>query len=448
MSTNTIQKALQAASDTKEFVLGSGSRYKTPEVFQKYFPGAKAIVVADEITLAVAGKEVHECLQAANIPVLEPFVFPGRPMLHADYAHIEKLREFLKGTDAIPIAVGSATINDLVKIAAYEVERRYPVVATAASMDGYSSYSSAIQVEGFKQTLPGKAPLVIIADSDLLRNAPAEMTAAGYADLVSKVPAGADWIIADFLGIEPIRPAIWDMVQLDLRRWIGAPEKLKEGDDQAFELLFEGLTMTGFAMQAMQHTRPASGADHMFSHIWEMQDLQDTKGLPISHGFKVGIGTLSSTALMEIIFARDLTQLDVDAVCARWKSWEARETNIRTAFCDMPHVIDRMLAESKAKYLTADQLRERLHFLISRWEELKQKVLQQIIPYQELRAMLLAADCPVTPEQINLSRERFRATFFQAQMIRNRYCILDLAYELGWFNACVDEIMSSATYLR
>ena len=60
--TNTIQNALQAATDTDEFVLGPGSKYKISEVFQKYFPGAKAVVVADDITFEVAGKFVHEIL--------------------------------------------------------------------------------------------------------------------------------------------------------------------------------------------------------------------------------------------------------------------------------------------------------------------------------------------------------------------------------------------------
>ena len=448
MSLENIRKALEAASDTKEFLLGPGAWQQTPAAFQKHFPGAKAMIVADDITFAILGKAVHECLQTAQIAVLAPFVFPGAPMLHADYQHIEELRECLKQTDAIPIAVGAGTLNDIVKTAAYEVGRRYLVVGTAASMDGYSSYGAAIQVKGFKETLEGRAPLVIIADSVILRNAPAKMTAAGYGDLMSKIPAGADWLIADCVGADPTQPAIWEMVQPPLRGWLAAPEKLKQGDDRAFELLFEGLSMTGFAMQAMHNTRPASGADHLFSHIWEMADLQDTAGIPISHGFKVSIGTLASTALMETVLARDIAQLDSAAVCARWKTWEERQAEIQAMFQDTPQIIDRMFRESKAKYLTTEQLRARLDLLRSRWEELKSNVRRQLFPYPQLRAMLVAADCPVTPEQINLPRARVRETFFLAQMMRTRYTILDLAYELGWLAAAVDEIMASPTYLR
>lgn len=448
MKRTRIQDALQAASETEAFISGPGCRTQTPAVFQQYFPETIALVVADEITFGVAGKEVYELLQRTGLKTLDPFVFPGQPVLHADYVHIERLRDFLKvHPHAIPIAVGSGTINDLVKRAAYEVNRRYMVLATAASVDGYSSFGAAINQEGFKKTLECPAPSVIVADTEILRDAPAEMTAAGYADLMSKIPAGADWIIADLVGVDPILPSIWDMVQTDLRTWVQAPEQLKAGDEQAFEFLFEGLTMSGFAMQACRKSRPASGADHLFSHIWEMQHHRGLNGEPVSHGFQVAIGTLASTALMEVIFARDMTQLDIETVCARWKSWEARSAEIEQQFRNTP-ILDRVLEESKAKYLSRPKLRERLQLLKTHWGSLREKVTTQIIPYPRLKQMLMTADCPVTPEQINLSRERVKQTYFLAQMIRNRYTILDLAYELNWLEEGVEEIMTSKKYLR
>lgn len=447
MDAEKLRKALDAAADTTEFVLGAGMLAKTPDVFQKHFPGQPAIVIADETTFAVAGRTIHDVLHAAGITGPDPFVFPAQPRLRADYDHVKTLVDVLQGTPAIPVAVGSGTINDLVKRAAYEGERPYMIVGTAASMDGYSSYGAALQNEGFKKTMECRAPLVILADTDILRDAPPEMTAAGYADLIGKVPAGADWLIADLVGMEPMQPLIWDMVHTDLRLWVGSPDRLTAGDREVFDALFEGLSMSGFAMQAMHNSRPASGADHLFSHIWEMQDLRGPDGLPVSHGFAVAIGALMSTALIETVFAKDIPGLDADALCSRWKPWNEREADIRTAFRQTP-IIDRVIAESRAKYLTTDQLRDRLHLLIAHWEELKPKVLAQIIPYPQLRQMLEAAGCPVTPEQINLAPpDRVRDTFFQAQMIRDRYTILDLAYELGVLEECVDEIMASDVYL-
>ncbi|MCP4397301.1 MAG: sn-glycerol-1-phosphate dehydrogenase [bacterium] len=447
MENSRIQKALEAATETEAFILGAGCRFEVPKIFQTWFPDASAIVVADENTFEVAGKFVYEKLQEAQIPTREPFIFPGEPILHSDYAHIETLRDlFKKHPNAIPIAVGSGTINDLVKRTAFEIERRYLVVATAASVDGYSSFGAPITDKGFKKTMECPAPLAIVADIEILRNAPPEMTAAGYADLMSKIPAGADWIIADALGIDPIVPSIWDMVQPPLRSWVGAPKKLQEGDMQAFEHLFEGLTMSGFAMQAIRKSRPASGAEHLVSHIWDMQQHRDANGQSVSHGFQVSLGSLASIAMMETLLARDIRTLDIEAVCERWKSWEEREAEIQRTFEGSP-MVTRVLEESRAKYLNRKQLRERLNLLVSKWDSMREKVEAQNVSYAEFKRMLAAAACPVSPEQINLSRERFRESFLLAQMIRDRYTILDLAYEMGCLEECVEEILASPHYL-
>ena len=448
MENTRIQQALEAATETDAFITGEGCRLDTPTIFQQYFPGATAIIIADENTFQAAGKDVQERLQASDVQVIDPFIFPGTPTLHSEYEHVDTLKQLLiQHPNAIPIAVGSGTLNDLVKRTVYEIDRRYMVIATAASVDGYSSFGAPIVQNGFKKTMECPAPLVIVADIEVLRHAPFDMTAAGYADLMSKVPAGADWIIADFVGEEPMQAPIWNMIQPPLKTiWLASPEKLKEGNAQAFEHLFEGLTMTGFAMQAMHNSRPASGADHLQSHIWDMQHHRDADGQSVSHGFQVSIGTLGSTALMEIVFARDIRQLDIEAVCQQWKSWEEREAEIRQAFQGTP-IIDRVIAECQAKYIPVEQLRKRLEQFAAGWETMGQKVTEQNIPYQQLKAMLQAADCPVRPEQINLTKERLRETYKLAQMIRNRYTILDLAYELNWLEECVEEVIASEVYL-
>jgi len=65
---------------------------------------------------------------------------------------VERLTASLKQHDAIPVAVGSGTINDLVKLAAHQSGRSYLCVATAASMDGYTAFGASITHQGAKQT--------------------------------------------------------------------------------------------------------------------------------------------------------------------------------------------------------------------------------------------------------------------------------------------------------
>ena len=128
--------------------------------------------------------------------------------------------------DAVPVAVGSGVVNDLVKYAAFKAGRPYASIATAASMDGYASGGSPLSQKGFKHTIPCAPPRIIVADLDIISHAPVEMSSWRYGDLAGKIPAGADWLIADTLGVEPLDATAWAMVQGNLRDWLSNPSGL------------------------------------------------------------------------------------------------------------------------------------------------------------------------------------------------------------------------------
>jgi glycerol-1-phosphate dehydrogenase [NAD(P)+] len=176
MSSERTTAALELAGDTKRVTTGSGVLSRVDEVFAGTFGDAAAIVVADGNTWAAAGWQVHEHLEAAGRPLREPYVFPGEPTLYAEDGAIETLVGALRAHEAIPVAVGSGTLNDIVKRAAFETDRPYMVVGTAASMDGYTSFGAAITKDGYKQTLSCPAPRAVLADLEVLTRAPAEMT--------------------------------------------------------------------------------------------------------------------------------------------------------------------------------------------------------------------------------------------------------------------------------
>ena len=119
------------------------------------------------------------------------------------YVALLQLEAALRPHDAIPVAVGSGTVNDLTKLASHRTGRPYLCVATAASMDGYTAFGASITCQGNKHHFPCPAPAAVVADLDLLSAAPGSMNAWGYADLMAKVPAGADWMVADAVGAEP-----------------------------------------------------------------------------------------------------------------------------------------------------------------------------------------------------------------------------------------------------
>jgi glycerol-1-phosphate dehydrogenase [NAD(P)+] len=439
-----VNGALRDATDTRTVRIGEGALGSVAEVFEENFGDAKAIVVTDENMWAAAGEEVQKNLEAAGRETVEPYVFPGKPTLYAKYENIEILRDALREHDAIPVAVASGSLNDIVKRAAHELERPYMNVSTAASMDGYTAFGASIEKDGAKQTLECPAPRAVVGDVGVLLNAPARMTASGYADLLGKVTSGADWLVADALGVEPIDETGWTLVQDHLRGWIGKPAELRDGDAEAMDGLIEGLIMSGLAMQAYQSSRTASGAEHQFSHLWEGEGLGRNDDPPLSHGFKVGVGSIAIAALYERILERDLANLDVEAIKRDWPTPEEVEQRVRAAH--NPPLEDPAVKQSLAKYVDADALGERLELLGRLWPDLREKLREQLMPADELRGMLRAAGCPTSPEEIGLSIEDFKATYRRAQMIRSRYTVLDVANEAGILDECVDELFASGGF--
>jgi glycerol-1-phosphate dehydrogenase [NAD(P)+] len=407
------------------------------------YPGRRPVIVADERTFRVAGQQVQHELDAAGIPAGDPVVFPAKPTLRPDMRHVERIRAHL-GPQTLPIAVGSGTINDLTKRAAFESVLPYVVVATAPSMDGYTASGAALVADGVKQTFECPAPEMVIADLDILRDAPSAMIASGYGDLVGKVTAGADWILADALGIEPIIPDVWQMVQGPLRGMIERPERFFQGDIAAIEQLFQGLVITGLAIQAAGTTRTASGSEHQFSHLWEMRGLE-YQGEVVSHGKKVALGTIVSETLYDRLLAFPVGDLDIDATVAAWPTWPQMESTIRETH-DHPMLERKALEECAAKYVKPDELRARLTRLKAAWPELEPRLRDQLLPLGELRSMLETAHCPTRPEQIGLTKEQMRESYLAAGQIRRRYTIFDILLEAGLLQNFVDGLFSPGGY--
>ena len=437
-----MEEALASATDTKVCVVGPGSADGSAAMFRDLFPTAgKVLVVEDPRTKSVAGDNVVSRLKASGVEVSEYVMNPDGSDFHATYAKVEEVREAIRGERVVvPVAVGSGTINDLVKRASDELGLRYMVVGTAASMDGYTSYGAAITKDGMKQTLSCRAPLGCIVDSAVAASAPREMTASGYADLIAKIPAGADWMLADAIGSEAIHPLAWRLVQEPLRAAISNPSGCASGDEREVRKLCEGLVMSGFAMQAMGSSRPASGTEHQVSHYWDMEDLS-FGGRPVSHGFKVGIGTLFSTKTLEFLLRHDLSTLDVDKAVASWPTtFDALKATFPAVYGDRPAHIRRAEDEMAKKYTTPDKIREELSTFKRVWPELSERIRVQIMPFDEVRENLRLAGAPYEPEQIGVTRAKFRDTCRGIPYMRNRYFGLDLVTRLGLQDELLDDL--------
>jgi glycerol-1-phosphate dehydrogenase [NAD(P)+] len=446
---NVIADLLAHASTTRTVVARRNAKDDIAEIAQDTLAGRRVTIVADEITWAIAGGSIDAALRAASFDVSDAAILPAKPQVRPDYAHVEWLKQRIApgkaGEASIALAVGSGTINDLTKRAADELEMPYAVFATAASMDGYTASGASLVVDGVKQTVPCSAPIAVFADLDILAQAPSAMSASGYGDLLGKITAGADWLLADAVGIEPLIPNVWDLVQGPLRSLVSTPERVAAGDVEAIEQIFLGLVATGLAIQVAGTTRPASGSEHLFSHLWEMRGLEHNGGL-VSHGFKVGLGTIVASALFErLIDTLDTDFVDIEAAVAAYPELEAVESAIRERHTH-PMLIDWAIAECHAKHLSQDELRDRLRTLRSAWDTLGRRLRAQLMPPEQVADLLARAGCPVTPGEIGLDYKQLQQSYLDAQQIRRRYTVFDLAFELGLLEKLTADLFAPGGY--
>ena len=161
-----------------------------------------------------------------------------------------------------------------VALAATRHERPYQCVATAASMNGYTSAIAAVLSGGVKRTLQAQQAQAVFADIGVLREAPPHLNLAGFGDLLSKPFSNADWLRSAMVrGVEYAeRPAklldgAFDML-LTHASAIGA------GKANGIEVLASTIILSGFTMAIAGTSSPASGGEHLVSVVRQRRERQ------------------------------------------------------------------------------------------------------------------------------------------------------------------------------
>ncbi len=276
-----------------DIIIDSGAVKELPEILKRpaYADKKSLVMICDENTYEAAGRQVEELVPELKKIVLDP------ENLHANEHGVEAAKKGLDeiGDVDLMIAVGSGTIHDITRYHAYEMKIPFFSVPTAASVDGFVSTVAAMTWHGFKKSFTAVSPIVVIADTDIFKEAPLRLTASGVSDLLGKYTALADWKITHLLTGEYICDEICKMEYEALDRLRASLGGLTTGDKDAYENLMYGLLLSGLAMQMTGNSRPASGAEHHMSHLWEMEVINDY--IDFYHGEKVGVGLVLASKI-------------------------------------------------------------------------------------------------------------------------------------------------------
>lgn len=264
------------------------------------FKDSKILMVFDGNTYRVAGKRAAAMMKDSGYNIKELLFDTGSDILVPDEKTLGRILQEQDLDCRLMIAVGSGVINDSVKFVTSRTGLPYIVVATAPSMDGYLSDGAPIFSGGYKYSPNAHLAYGVIGDTDILATAPQDLIEAGYGDVVGKLTAIADWDLAVREKGDYRCDTSVALVKKALDKCFDSADGLPLRRADSLQALFSALTLTGVAMALTNTSRPASGAEHMLSHYWEMDYI--SRGLnPIHHGIQVGAASAVIARVFEAL---------------------------------------------------------------------------------------------------------------------------------------------------
>lgn len=209
--------------------------------------------------------------------------------LMSEKGQIEAMMEQLDNPEVI-VAFGAGTIMDFGRYPAYQLGIPFVAIPTLASSDGFTANICSIVIDGQKKSIPLKAPELVVADLDIIKGAPARLIASGINDILSKYISIVDWKISALVANEYFCPMVCELAEHALSLMRGAADKYVATGVADHEAMTMAQMESGLTMQLLNHSRAASGAEHLMAHLVEMHPPRFEKAEGI-HGECVGVGT-------------------------------------------------------------------------------------------------------------------------------------------------------------
>lgn len=386
----------------------------------------RPFVLCDRNTYAAAGERVCALLSDAGI-AHTLYVLSGEERISpAEWEVGSAVMHYDPRCDLI-LAVGSGVLNDIGKVMAHAIGTRSAVVGTAPSMDGYASNSSSMEVDHVKVSLYNHAPAGILLDTDVLAQAPMRMLWAGLGDMVAKYVALCEWRISNLVTGEFYCENIAALMRAAVRRVADAAPGIPSRDPDAVGAIAEGLVIAGIAMAYAGISRPASGLEHYFSHMWEMMALERGSRYDL-HGIQVGVGTLLTLKLYEKIrtIRPDTARARQHMASFDPAAWEAQ---VRRIFGKTADEILKIEAQTRKN----DPARHaaRLDNILAHWDDILRIIDEELPPLDALRSLMASTGMPLTPGDIGVSIQDTVDAFLGSRDIRDKYLSCSLLWDLG-----------------
>ena len=418
------------SNEIDEIVVGAGAIGELATAPQRLGLGSNAMLITDEAIMGIMGGNIVAQLEKGGCTV-RTLAYP-LPTLPDE----KRLMAFLQLYDAevdFFVAAGTGVVNDITRYFSHKLKKPYISIPSAPSMDGYSAKVALLFIDGVKQTLDATYPKAIYADTEVLKNSPKRLLAAGVGDLAAKITACAEWKISGLVNGEFCCDHTAERATGIARECLEVAPGLAEKDEAAVLSLMDGLLFSGIAMQWVGSSRPAAGAEHHITHYWGMMS-----GAPQHlHGAEVAVGTLIILQAYEELLKLDFSTVDAAAVAASMPDRPTWETMIRE-IC--PNQAPVFFKQQEKKSFDHKEIEARIRRIQEKEQEIKE-ILRAAAAYREpLLQALQILGAPTTPQELGVSAEDLRTSFLWSKEMRPKYVLYDLAYDLGVLEDLADRL--------
>lgn len=383
--------------------ISSGAVHRVGEILKRNGFSKNLLLVADENTIKAA-EGIQESLQDFSVTYKL-----YKNLRLATMEEVEAVEALIAGKDISVLSVGTGSLNDTCRLASARQDKKLCIFATAPSMDGFASYGSPIVCNGFKATYAAKSPEVVIGDTKILAAAPNELKSAGFGDMVAKYVGLVDWQISTLLTGEYYCEKIAALTRDAVDELMEMADKVTANDEYTAGKIFEALLKTGIGMSFAQNSRPASGSEHIISHLIECVELRDGI-LPNFHGDDIGVCTLAM-----LNFYQELAKAETIETQDETVDWEA----VYAFYAEMADEVRKL---NEPENIIDDVDKEDLK---NKWPQIVE-IIKSVPSYEICKDAMERAGCKLTIKDIGKSENLFENCIKFSPYMRKRLTLLRL----------------------
>lgn len=383
--------------------IASGLVHKVGEILtENKFP-PNILLVADKNTIKAA-EGIEDSLVGFKV---EYKIYDDLRV--ATMTGVEEIEKLIENRDIGVLSVGTGSVNDTCRLAAARQDKKLCIFATAPSMDGFASYGAPIVCNGFKATYSAKSPEVIIGDTKILASAPLELKSAGFGDMIAKYVGLIDWKISALLTGEYYCERVAALTKSAVDELMDMADRVTVNDEETAGKIFEALLKTGMGMSFTQNSRPASGSEHIISHLIECVELRDNI-IPNFHGDDVGVCSLLMLKYYNWLAEHDEINTQNEKV-----DWEE-------VYAFYGEMADEVRVLNEPENIIDDVDKDDLK---ARWREIRD-IIHSMPGYEECKTAMENAGCKITVNDIGKDHTLVENCIKYSPYMRKRLTLLRL----------------------